>query len=278
MGRNSSHTVWLVLLSVGLLGLLQNTACADGLADSMSAQPADVFSALVADTIRGLLEELLVIGLMVVGVGHFAPGRHKPAYYRSSLFRNRIVLLSAVVLFVTYLRITYFVEWENDLVSVLESAKSSFDFSQSNQAAWMVILLTPLDLLAMVCLVGMFLAVAGSEFFGEDKKEGEASSLATEVKQLYLFTGLTHAEFVVSWIAIRSFTGEFSTGWSDIVYHSIFFALHMLGRRSLSTHLKAEATPNHSSWLQVHVFCYASLAVLVYVTRLWWYVALRYTA
>ena len=223
--------------------------------------PDDVFSVLVADTIRGLLEELLVIGLLVVGVGHFAHGRHDYSYYQSRVFRNRMILLTSVVLFVTYLRLTYFVEWENELSTVLAQARDTFDFWQSNKAAWMVILLTPLDLLAIVCLVGMFLAVAGSEFFGGDNKERK--SIAIEVRQLYLFTGLAHAEFVVSWIALRAFTGEILTGWGDIAYHLLFASLHFYGRRRMQVSLLAgsDAVNDDSPTVQRHVYFYAALTI-----------------
>ena len=254
------------------------TAAVDpGEAVDKQVEPQHVYSSLVAETVRGLLEEVLILGLFIVGVGHAAHAAKAPGYLRSANFRKRLALLAAVMLFVTYMKLTYYVEWTSRVEGALQSAQSVFTDTDRHTAALMVILLTPLDLAIVGLLAGMFLVLARDEYLfrKEDKFD---YSLVSEVRQLYLLTGGAHLTTAVWWVAFGAFSGGVIGRWEDLLYHATFAALHGAGYykiKSVSDDPLGISSPVHRTET-AHVSYYIAITIAVYVTRLWIYV-FRYT-
>ena len=232
----------------------------------MEVEPQHVYSGLVAETLRSLIQEVLVLGFFMVGVGHVNHAVKEPGYFSTATFRKRILLLSVVMLFVTYMKLTYSVEWALSPENVIDLARENFSNFERHHAAWMVILLTPIDMLIVVCLAGMFLVLARDEFFTSD------GTLQREIKQLYLLTGFAHLVTIVWWFVFGSLSCGGLGRMDDIAYHGAFVSLHATGylvfTRSKSPSLRSE---------NLHVILYSLLALSVYVTRLWIYI-FRYTS
>lgn len=229
----------------------------------MDVFPQHVYSGLVAETLRSLLQEVLVLGFFIVGVGHVNHAVKEPNYFKTAMFRKRILLLCVVMLFVTYMKLTYSVEWALSPENVIDHARENFTNFDRHHAAWMVILLTPIDMLIVICLAGMFLVLARDEFFQPD------GTLNREIKQLYVLTGAAHLVTIFWWVLYGLLATDGFGRITDVGYHATFVALHLTGylvfTRSTSAFLKSE---------NFHVALYSFLVLAVYVTRLWIYIFL----
>lgn len=242
-----------------------------------TVKPEHVYSRLVADTLRGLLEEVLILGMFIVGVGHISHAARDPGYLRSLKFKKSLVLLAAVMLFVTYMKLTYYVEWTSASDAIIREAKQNFTNADRNTAALMVILLTPVDLCVVAFLAGMFLVLARDEFLF--RKEQGDNSLIGEVRLLHLFTGGAHFVTVVWWILFGTFTDGVPHRSPDILYHSSFALLQGLGYLNIRR-LKDDPTDRSRRADRLETACvsyYTLITVTVYASRLWIYVH-RYTS
>ena len=235
--------------------------------------PADIYSGLVAETLRGLIEEVLILGLFIVGVGHFRHALRDPSYLRSIAFAKRFSLLAGVMLFVTYMKLTYSVEWALGIESLVDQASLEFTTGQRHQASFMVILLTPIDLCIVALMAGMFIVLALDEYVQEKPTTNRKQSLCNDLKYLYILTGGAHCVTILWWFLFAVLSGDGIGRWSDIAFHATFALLHLFGYLALKRAGFA-CSDRSEAW---HVSWFVFLTVSVYVLRLWIYI-FRYTS
>ena len=267
--RLKTHLGALCFLIVGLA----SASFAQELPVVEPVKPADIYSGLVAETLRGLIEEVLILGLFIVGVGHFRHALRDPSYLRSIPFAKRFGLLAGVMLFVTYMKLTYSVEWALGIESLVDQAKIEFSTAQRHQASFMVILLTPIDLCIVALMAGMFIVLALDDYVQEKPSNKREQSLCSDLKYLYILTGAAHGVTILWWLFFAVLSGDGISRWSDIAFHAIFALLHLFGFLALKRAGFA-CSSRSEGW---HVSWFVLLTVSVYVLRLWIYI-FRYTS
>ena len=263
----------LLIASCLLLVGLVSTSFAQGAPVAEHVKPADIYSGLVAETLRGLIEEVLILGLFIVGVGHFRHALRDPSYLRSFPFAKRFGLLAGIMLFVTYMKLTYFVEWALGVESLVDQARIEFTTGQRHQASLMVILLTPIDLCIVALMAGMFIVLALDEYVQEKPAASKEQSLCNDLKYLYILTGSAHAVTILWWLVFAVLSGDGISRWSDVAFHAIFAILHLIGFMALKRK-GFNCSSRCEGW---HVSWFVFLTVTVYVLRLWIYI-FRYTS
>ncbi len=248
------------------------TSASGAAGDPSRVTPQDIYSGLVAETFRGLLQEVVVLGLFIVGIGNMRQGVRDPSYSRTSEFRKRLVLIAAVLLYVTYMKLTYSVEWALGPEDVIRRARTTFTEDERNRSALLVIVLVPIDLAIVVLLAGMFLVLS------RDDNLGGQGGILDEVGSLYRLTRATHVFTLGWWFAFAGLAEGGIGRWSDITYHATFVALHS-GGLGLLRHSRARLPVGEDSNRveNRHVAIYSVLAVSVYISRIWIYVH-RYTS
>lgn len=269
--------IWLVIfLALPTCALASESADLDLLTGG-TVRPQHVYSHLVAETLRGLLEEVLILGMFIVGVGHISHAARDPGYLKSRKLKKSLVLLAAVMLFVTYMKLTYYVEWTSASDAIIREAKEQFTNADRRIAALMVILLTPVDLCVVAFLAGMFLVLARDEFLF--RKELGDNSLIGEVRLLHLFTGGAHFVTVVWWILFGTFTGGVPNRATDILYHAVFATLQLAGYAVIrrKQYDPKDLSPRIDRLETRYIAYYATITFAVYASRLWIYV-FRYTS
>ena len=234
-------------------------------------RPQDVYSGLVAETLRALIQEALVLGLFIVGVGNLRIAAKDPEYLKSASFAKHIVILSGIALFVTYMKLSYSVEWALSPEDVIRQARTTFTERDRDHSALMVILLVPVDLAIVILMAVMFLILAKDDYFGGQK------TILDEVKSLYKVTAATHIATMIWWMLFGFLTGELASRMSDIGYHGFFAFCHIGGLLIIKQSMGKAQDKQYSApseWW--HVAIYTSLLAAVYISRMWIYIH-RYT-
>ncbi len=224
-----------------------------------------LYAKLVNGLISTLLNELLVLGLFFVFYGYITQIIKKPKLIRSAEFIKRLILLGDVSIFVFYIALTYFMPYANvSFADIVEQARS-FPEMHLIRAKLTLLVMSPIDLLSIVVLAGMYASLGMDNFEGDATDSIETEKLDKRLNNLFMLTGIWHFVTVIWWIAFGILT-DYGLKAEDIAYHAVFGILHLVGFyfwRRLSE-------KGYSNWYGIGY--YSLLIVTVYSSRIWIYI------